>query len=126
MQKIDTAKIANGVKELIEKRSTLKQMKGVTNDELEAVYSLAFGLLATAGLFFGSGLIGGSVLSDPRTVGSLRVLSASLLPAALSSALSGYFIGVKRVGFNAAVSVFCQLVRILLTVILAPTAACKI
>ena len=82
------------------------------------VYSLAFGLLATAGLFFGSGLIGGSVLSDPRTVGSLRVLSASLLPAALSSALSGYFIGVKRVGFNAAVSVFCQLVRILLTVIL--------
>ena len=47
MQKIDTAKIANGVKELIEKRSTLKQMKGVTNAELEAVYSLAFGYYRT-------------------------------------------------------------------------------
>ena len=32
MQKIDPAKIANDVKTLIEKRATLKQMKGVTND----------------------------------------------------------------------------------------------
>ena len=43
MQKIDTKKIAEGVKTLIEKRSTLKQMKGITNEELEAVYTLAFG-----------------------------------------------------------------------------------
>ena len=47
MQKIDPAKIANDVKTLIEKRATLKQMKGVTNDELEAVYSLAFGYYQT-------------------------------------------------------------------------------
>ena len=47
MQKIDTAKIANGVKELIERRSTLKQMKGITNAELEAVYTLAFGYYRT-------------------------------------------------------------------------------
>ena len=47
MQKIDTAKIANGGKELIESRSTLKQMRGITNDELEAVYTLAFGYYRT-------------------------------------------------------------------------------
>ena len=47
MQKIDPAKIANDVKTLIEKSATLKQMKGVTNDELEAVYSLAFGYYQT-------------------------------------------------------------------------------
>ena len=47
MQKIDTAKIADGVKTLIERGATLKQMKGVTNDELEAVYSLAFGYYQT-------------------------------------------------------------------------------
>ncbi len=47
MQKIDTAKIANGVKELIERRSTLKQMRGITNAELEAVYTLAFGYYRT-------------------------------------------------------------------------------
>lgn len=47
MQKIDTKKIAEGVKTLIEKGSTLKQMKGITNDELEAVYSLAFSYYRT-------------------------------------------------------------------------------
>ena len=47
MQKIDTAKIANDVKSLIEKQATLKQLKGVTNAELEAVYSLAFGYYRT-------------------------------------------------------------------------------
>lgn len=47
MQKIDTEKIAQGVKTLLEKGSTLKQLKGVTNDELEAVYALAFGYYQT-------------------------------------------------------------------------------
>ena len=47
MQKIDTAKISEGVKALIEKGATLKQLKGVTNAELEAVYSLAYGYYRT-------------------------------------------------------------------------------
>ena len=47
MQKIDTAKITEGVRTLIEKRATLKQLKGVSNAELEAVYSLAFGYYRT-------------------------------------------------------------------------------
>jgi len=47
MQKIDTAKIADGVKALIEKNATLKQLKGVSNAELESVYSLAFGYYRT-------------------------------------------------------------------------------
>jgi len=47
MKKIDTQKIADSVKSLIKDNSTLKQLKGVTNDELEAVYSLAFGYYKT-------------------------------------------------------------------------------
>ncbi|MBP5285878.1 MAG: SycD/LcrH family type III secretion system chaperone [Kiritimatiellae bacterium] len=47
MQKLDTGKIADGVKALIEKGATLKRLKGVTNAELEAVYSLAFGYYRT-------------------------------------------------------------------------------
>ena len=46
-KKIDTKKIADGVRALIEKKATLKQIKGVTNAELEAVYSLAFGYYRT-------------------------------------------------------------------------------
>ena len=47
MQKIDTKKIAEGVKTLVKDGSTLKQMKGITNDELEAVYTLAFSYYRT-------------------------------------------------------------------------------
>ena len=82
------------------------------------IFSLAFGLLATLGLFFGAEMIGRVILSDARTVLSLKVLAFSLVPAALSAALSGYFVGVKRVGFNAATSVLCQLIKIAITVLL--------
>lgn len=47
MQTIDTEKITAGVKELVSKGCTLKQLKGITNNELEAVYSLAFGYYRT-------------------------------------------------------------------------------
>ena len=47
MQKIDTKKIAETVKALAQDAATLKQLKGVTNAELEAVYSLAFGYYKT-------------------------------------------------------------------------------
>lgn len=82
------------------------------------IFSLGFGLLATLGLFFGADLIGRVILSDERTVVSLKVLAFSLIPAALSAAVSGYFVGVKRVGFNAATSVLCQIIKIGLTVAL--------
>lgn len=82
------------------------------------IFSLCFGLIATLGLFFGAELIGDVILSDDRTVTSLRVLAFSLIPASIGSALSGYFVGVKRVGFNATASIFCQLIKIILTVAL--------
>ena len=47
MQKIDTAKVAKGVEALIKENATLKQLKGVSNEELEAVYSLAYGYYRT-------------------------------------------------------------------------------
>ncbi len=82
------------------------------------LYSALFGALATLFLFFGADFLGVRVLSDDRTVTSLKVLAFSLVPTALGAVFSGYFVGVKRVGFNAAVSVFCQLVKIVLTVVL--------
>ena len=82
------------------------------------IYGAIFGLLATVLLFSLSGIIGRGVLSDIRTVGALRVLSMSLLPIALGSVISGYFIAVRRVTLNAAVQVLGQLMRIVLTVVL--------
>lgn len=82
------------------------------------IYSLFFSLLATLLLSLGAGVIGSYILRDGRTVKSLRILSLSLIPIALGSVLSGYFVGVKRVGFNAAVQVITQLLRVAVTVVL--------
>lgn len=82
------------------------------------IYALCFGLLASLLLFFGAELLSVKILSDERTVSSLKVLAFSLVPIALGSVFTGYFVGVKRVGFNAILQFFCQTVKILLTVIL--------
>ncbi len=82
------------------------------------IYASVFGALATLFLFFGADFLGGAVLGDRRTAQSLKILSFSLVPIALGSVFSGYFVGVKRVGFNAAVQVAGQFFKIILTVIL--------
>ncbi len=82
------------------------------------VYALIFSSFATAVLFFGAEYFGLSVLSDIRTVRPLRILSLSLIPIALSSVFSGYFVGVKRVPMNAAAQVASQIFKICLTVAL--------
>ena len=78
-------------------------------------YSLLFGIGASVILFTLSDGIGTHLLGDARTVPSLRVLALSLPAISLSSALAGYFTGVRRVYKNAIVSVVEQFVKITLT-----------
>ena len=82
------------------------------------IWALGFSAVATGGLFLGAEFLGGRILSDSRTIASLKILALSLVPASLIAVFSGYFVGVKRVNFNAAVSVFCQVLKIGVTVIL--------
>ena len=82
------------------------------------LYSLAFSLIASSVLFFGAEFFGSRVLSDERAALSLKILSASLAPASLSSVFAGYFIGVKRVSANAAVQVITQLAKVVITAML--------
>ncbi len=79
------------------------------------LYAFIFGALSSLSLFFGADFIGRSLLSDIRTIPSLRLLSLSMIPISLSSALNGYFVGVRRVSKNAACQLFEQAVKILLT-----------
>lgn len=78
-------------------------------------YALFFGGAASLFLYFGSDFIARVLLSDIRTRASLRLLSVSLVPIALSAVYSGYFIAVRRVAHNAVTQVFEQCVRIFLT-----------
>ena len=81
-------------------------------------YSLFFSVSVGIILFFSSDYIGNRILFDKRTVSSLRLLAITLPATALSSALSGYFIAVRRVYKNAMVIIFSQFTKIFMTVIL--------
>ncbi len=76
------------------------------------VYALTFGCLASLLLALGAPMIGEHWLHDARTVASLRLFSVTLPLIAISSALNGYFVAVRRVYKNAVVQVFEQAVKI--------------
>ncbi len=79
-------------------------------------YSLIFGSFSSFLLWHGASFVGNTLLSDYRTVASLRLLSVSLVPISLSSALNGYFTAVRRVYKNACAQLFEQAVKITLTI----------
>lgn len=90
-----------------------KEVNGILHSAVK--YSLIFSIFAACVLFFGASYFGETVLSDSRTVMPLRVLSLSLVPIALSSVFSGYFVGVKRVAKNAVIQVLGQVFKICIT-----------
>lgn len=78
-------------------------------------YSLFFGVFASLLLFILSSVIGTYLLADERTITSLRTLSFALTPISLSSALSGYFTGLRKIYKNAVISIVEQIVKICVT-----------
>ena len=79
------------------------------------LYGIMFSSVTSAVLFFMSRPIGIYLLGDVRCVKSLKVLSLSLIPIALSSAVSGYFTGVRKVYKNAVSVITEQAVKIAIT-----------
>ncbi len=80
------------------------------------LHAVFFGGIASLFLFFFADQIGTGLLGDGRTIPSLRLLSCSMVPIALSAVFSGYFQAVRRVERNAATALFEQGVRMVLTV----------
>ena len=79
------------------------------------LYSLLFGCTSGAALTVFSVPVAERLLGDMRTLRSLRVLALSLPFISLSSALSGYFTGIRKVSKNAAATVTEQFVKIAVT-----------
>ncbi len=79
------------------------------------LYGALFSSVTSAVLFFLSHPVGTYLLGDVRCVKSLKVLSLSLVPIALSSAVSGYFTGIRKVYKNAVSVIAEQAVKIAIT-----------
>lgn len=82
------------------------------------LYALLFSGVATTVLLVGAELFAVRLLGDARATLCLRILSPSLIPLALVSVLSGYFVGIRRVTCNAVTQVVTHLFRIGVTVLL--------
>ena len=82
------------------------------------LYALIFGAASSVGLYLLASPISSVILQSPECEAPLKILSVSLLPIALGTVITGYFVGIKRVGFNCAVQVSSQIARIILTVYL--------
>ncbi len=88
------------------------------------IYALIFGVAACTLILSLSPFIVEKVIRDSRALVPLRLLAISLVPIALSSALTGYFTAVRRASKNAVAQIFEQCVRVtacsLLLAVLAP------
>ena len=81
-------------------------------------YSAFFGIGTALLLYFFADWIGLTWLQNEQTILPIRVMALSLPFLAMSSALTGYFTGVRRVVKNASVQIIEQFVKIFLTMIL--------
>lgn len=79
-------------------------------------YSLIFSLTAGLVMFFFADYFSLHIVGDRRSAVPLRILAFSLVPLSLSSVISGYFVGVKRVARNATVQVLGQVFKITVTI----------
>lgn len=77
-------------------------------------YSALFGVGAGVLLYFLSSPIAKYLLRDIRCINSLKLISLSLPAIAFSSAIAGFFTGMRKVYKNAVASVSEQLVRIVI------------
>ncbi len=76
------------------------------------------GAVASVLLFTFANIISVHLLGDIRAVRSLKILSLTLVPVALSSCLSGYFTAVRRVKLSSFIGILIQLAKIGFTVYL--------
>lgn len=76
------------------------------------LYGALFGTGTAVAMFLGADFVGNVLLGDSRCVLSLRAMALSLPAIGVSSALAGYFTGIRKIWKNAVVSVAEQFVKI--------------
>lgn len=89
---------------MIDKKGSMRVRKIMIN---ALFYCLFFGLVASVVLFLSADAIAIFLLKDKRAISCLKLMSFSLLPISICSALNGYFYAVRRVYKNV-ISQLCE------------------
>ena len=85
-------------------------VKAIMKKSLCFAFIISFAV--SIGLYLLSPIIASNILNDMRTLRALRLLSYTLVPIALSSSMSGYFVAVRKVHKNAVVQVLGYAIKI--------------
>ena len=94
----------------LEEKNRASTVKAIMKKSLAFAFFIS--LAVSIGLYLLSPIIAERILKDMRTLTALKVLSYTLVPIALSSSISGYFVAVRKVQKNAAVQVFGYAIKI--------------
>ena len=114
-----TSGIATAVSRLVAEQMSLRNEANAKRVLRRAVsLSLILGCIVGVILFLSASFIGGQVMSDERTILSLRILAPGLPFLSMSSCFRGYFIARRRVGNPASAQVVEQLFKMAFIILL--------
>ena len=105
-----TTKLVSEAMGAVEECKQASTVKSIMKKSL--LFAFLISLSVSVGLYLLSPILAKSVLKDIRTLRSLQILSYTLVPIALSSSISGYFVAIRKVHKNAAVQVFGNAIKI--------------
>lgn len=115
---IATTGVPNAISKLVAEKMAVNDPKGAHKVFKTAIKLFTFiGLVFAAILFFGSGFIANTLLSNPGVQGTLATLSPAVLFVSIASVFRGYFIGMQNVSAHSAAQVFEQIVNSVLSVV---------
>ena len=84
-------------------------------------FAFFISIAVSIGLYLLAPFLAKNVLNDIRTLESIKVLSYTLVPIAISSSISGYFVAIRKVHKNAVVQVLGHATKIFSCVYLLST-----
>ena len=94
----------------VEEKRKSATVKAIMKKSLLFAFCISFAV--SIGLYLLAPFLAENVLKDMRTLNALKILSYTLVPIALSSSMSGYFVGVRKVHKNATVQVIGHAIKI--------------
>lgn len=94
----------------LEEKYRISTVKAIMKKSLAFAFFVSFAV--SVALYLLAPFLAMNVLKDERTLNSLKILSYTLVPIALSSSMSGYFVAVRKVHKNATVQVVGHIIKI--------------
>ena len=94
----------------LEEKYRISTVKAIMKKSLAFAFFVSFAV--SVALYLLAPFLAMNVLKDERTLNSLKILCYTLVPIALSSSMSGYFVAVRKVHKNATVQVVGHIIKI--------------